>query len=136
MIPKPEIKALPRRREGFAADPDLVADEQGCDVAIAIIFGEMWPQLSAILAIDDCAAGCTGVALVGSDQFQRIAEQFDMLVIDRGHASAQRADQAYRIVAAADAGLEHGELAFVFLKIQAGQREQGFERAELFTAPL
>ena len=58
-----------------------------------------------------------------------------MFVIDRGHASDARADQAHRVVAAADAGLEHREIASLLLEIQAGQREQGFERAEPFMAP-
>ena len=65
-----------------------------------------------------------------------MAEQFDMLVIDRGDAGDERADQTHRIVAAADAGLEHREIAFALLEMQAGQREQGFEGAELFAAAL
>src|SRR6266404_339830 len=93
----------------------------------------MRPQISAILAIDDRAAGCAGVALVGSDQLQRIAEQFDMLVIDRCDAGQLRADQAHRIVTAADAGLEHRAIAIPLLKIQAGQREQGLEGSEFFS---
>ena len=101
---------------------------------MAVIFEEMRPQASAVLAIDDGAAGGAGVALVGYDQFQRMAEQFDMLVIDRGRRRFARADQADRIVAAADAGLEHGELAFALLKMEAGQRKQRLERAELFAA--
>ena len=96
----------------------------------------MRPQVSAILAIDDGAARGAGVALVGNDQLERMAEQFDMLVIDRGHAGLQRADQADRIVAAADAGLEHGEFAFAFLKVEAGQRKQRFEGAELLAEPF
>ena len=59
-----------------------------------------------------------------------------MLVVDRGDAGLARADQADRIVAAADAGLEHREVASALLKVQAGQREQRFEGAELFAAPL
>src|SRR5467141_965042 len=93
----------------------------------------MRPQASAILAIDDRAAGCAGVALVGSDQLQRIAEQFDMLAIDRRDAGQLRAGQAHRIVTAADAGLEHRETAIPLLKIQAGQREQGLEGSEFFS---
>ena len=104
------------------------------DFAIAIIFEEMRPQAPAIFAVDNGAAGGTGVALVGDDQFQRMAEQFDMLVVDRGHAGAERADQAHRIVAAADAGLEHREIALALLKIQAGQREHGLKGAEFFAA--
>ena len=130
-----KIEALPRRRDGFTAEPDLVADEQGCDLAVAIILDDVRPQASAIFAIDDGAAGRAGVALVGSDQFQRVTQQFDMFVIDRGHTSDARADQAHRVVAAADAGLEHREIASLLLEIQAGQREQGFERSELFMAP-
>ncbi len=42
------------------------------------------------------------------------------------------ADQTNRVIAAADAGLEHREFAFAFLKIQAGQREHGFKGAEFF----
>ena len=91
----------------------------------------MRPQAPAVLAVDDGAAGCTGVALVGDDQFQRVAEQFDMLVIDRGDAGGARADQTNRIVAAADAGLEHREVASALLKIQAGQREHGLEAPNL-----
>ncbi len=116
------IRRRSRYRRGRTASATL---------AIAVIFEEMRPQASAVFAVDDGAAGGTGVALVGNDQFQRMAEQFDMLVIDRGHAGLERADQANRIVAAADAGLEHREIAFAFLKMQAGQREQGFEGAEL-----
>jgi len=63
-----------------------------------------------------------------------MTEQFDMLVIDRRDAGHLRADQAHRIVAAADAGLEHGEIAISLLKIQAGQREQGLEGSELFAS--
>ena len=59
-----------------------------------------------------------------------------MLVIDRGDAGLERADQADRIVAAADAGLEHREIAFALLEMQAGQREQRLEGAEFLAAPL
>ncbi len=45
-----------------------------------------------------------------------------------------RADEAHRIVTAADAGLEHRETAIPLLKIQAGQRKQGLEGAEFFSA--
>ena len=65
---KPEIEMLPRCRGGFAADPDFVANKARCDLAMAIIFDQMRPQASAILAIDDGAAGGAGVALVGGDQ--------------------------------------------------------------------
>ena len=129
------IEPLPRCRGGFVVDADLLAHEQRGDVAVAVVFDQMRPQAPAVLAIDDGAAGGAGVALVGGDQFERIAEQFDMLVIDRGHGSDARADQAHRIVASADTGLEYREIAFRFLEMQAGQREQGFEGAELFTAP-
>src|ERR1700730_11619983 len=65
-----------------------------------------------------------------------MTEQFDMLVIDRGDAACERADQAYRIIAAADAGLEHREVALAFLKMQAGQREQGLKTSECFAPAL
>src|ERR1700730_14887944 len=65
-----------------------------------------------------------------------MTEQFDMLVIDRGDAACERADQAYRIVAAAGAGLEHREIALAFLKMQAGCREQGLKTSECFTPAL
>src|ERR1019366_1925438 len=65
-----------------------------------------------------------------------MAEQFDMLVIDRGHTGGECADQTYRIVAPADAGLEHREIALAFLKIKAGQRKQSLEGAEFFTPAL
>src|SRR5882724_8864107 len=94
----------------------------------------MRPQGAAVFAVDDCAAGGTGVALVGSDQFERVAEQFDMLVIDRGHAGLERADQADRIIAAADAGLEHDEFASALSKMQAGQCKQRLEGAEALAA--
>ena len=42
-----------------------------------------------------------------------------------------RADEADRIVASADAGLEHCEIAAGLLEVQAGEREQRFECAEL-----
>ncbi len=59
-----------------------------------------------------------------------------MLVIDRGDAGLARADEADRIVASADAGLEHREVASAFLEVQAGERKQRFERAELFAEPF
>ena len=59
-----------------------------------------------------------------------------MLVIDRSDASLVRADEADRIVAAADAGLEHGEVASAFLEVEASEREQRFERAEFFAEPF
>ena len=37
------------------------------------------------------------------------------------------------MIAGADAGLEHREVAFALLKVQAGERKQRFEGAELFT---
>ena len=103
---------------------------------MAIIFEQMWPQAPAILAIDDSAAAGAGVALVGCDQFQRVAEQFDMFEIDRGDAGLARADQSDRIIAATDAGLEHDEFAAGLLEMKAGEREQCFERAELFASSL
>ena len=60
-----------------------------------------------------------------------MAEQFDVFVVDRCDAGFERADQANRIVASADAGLEHRKIASALLKVQAGQREQRFEGAEL-----
>src|SRR5665213_4356102 len=57
-----------------------------------------------------------------------------MLVIDRGDAGDVRADQADRIVTAADAGLEHRKIATALLKMQAGQREHRLEGAEFFAA--
>ncbi len=59
-----------------------------------------------------------------------------MLVIDRRHAGRARADQARRVVAAADAGLEHREIAVALLEIQAGQREHRFKASELFAYAL
>ena len=59
-----------------------------------------------------------------------------MLVIDRSDASLVRADEADRIVASADAGLEHGEVASALLEVQASECEQRFERAEFFAHPL
>jgi len=53
-----------------------------------------------------------------------MAEQLDMLVIDGGDAGGERAGQAHRIVAAADTGLEHREVATGLLKMEAGEREQ------------
>src|SRR6185295_5075864 len=91
----------------------------------------MRPQVPAVFAIEDRAAGGAGVALVRYDQFKRIAEQFDMLVIDRRDASLVRADEAHRVIAPPNAGLEHREVAAALLEVQAGEREQRFERAEL-----
>ena len=48
----------------------------------------------------------------------------------------ERADQAHRVVTAADAGLEHREIAIALLKMQAGQREHRFKGAEFFVSPL
>src|SRR5260370_22612723 len=96
----------------------------------------MRPQAAAVHAVEDGAACRGGIAIVGRDQYKRVAEQFDMFVIDRGHAGDERADQAYRTVAAADAGLEHREIALPLGKVQAGQREHGFEGAEPRIAPL
>ena len=59
-----------------------------------------------------------------------------MLVIDRSDASLVRADEADRIVASADAGLEHGEVASALLEVQTGKREQRFESAEFFAETL
>ena len=58
-----------------------------------------------------------------------------MLVIDRGDTGRARADQTYRIIAAADAGLEHGEVASPVLKMPAGQREHGLEAPEFLVPP-
>ena len=102
---------------------------------MAVIFEQMRPQVQAILAVDDGAAGGTGVAFIGNDQFQRMAEQFDMLVIDRGDAGDASSHQTYRIVAAANAGLEHREIAIAFLEIETGQCEHGFERAKALVQP-
>src|SRR5258708_10700295 len=96
----------------------------------------MRPKVLATFAVDDRSAGCAGVALVGRDQFQGMAEQLDMLVVDRGDAGYERADQAHRIVAAADAGLDHREIALLFLKIKTGQPEHSFEGAEFFAFAL
>src|SRR5579863_3489180 len=52
-IAKAEIKALARCRNGFAADPDLVADKQARDAPAAIIFKDMRRKTPAILAVDD-----------------------------------------------------------------------------------
>ena len=38
----------------------------------------MRPQGTAVLAVDNGAAGGAGVALVGGDQFKGMAEQFNM----------------------------------------------------------
>src|SRR2546423_9792693 len=59
-----------------------------------------------------------------------------MVVIDRRNASLVRADEADRIIASADAGLEHHEVALAVLKVQAGKRKQRFERTELLTHAL
>src|SRR6202030_2994321 len=85
VIAEPEVEPLRQRRDSFVADPDLVANEKRRDGAMAIIFDQMGSQASAILAIDDGATGCAGVALVGSDQFKRMAEQFDMFIVDRSY---------------------------------------------------
>ncbi len=130
-----EIEPLPRCRDLFAGDYDLVADKLRSDLAGAIIFEQMRPQAPAILAIDNGAFGCARVALVRSDQFEGIAEQRDVFVIDRGHRSNARADQAHGIVAAANAGLEHREIAFALSEIQAGQRKHRLERPELSGLP-
>src|SRR3954452_23725710 len=111
-------------------------DEQWRGAAPAIVFGEMRPQASAVFALNHRAAGSAGVALGRYDQFKRVAEQFDMLVIDRSDASLVRADEADRIVAPADAGLEHGEVAVALLEVQASECEQRFERAEFFAEPF
>ncbi len=68
--------------------------------------------------------------LVAGDQLQRVAEQVDAFEIDRGDAGDVGADQPNRIVASADARLEHGEFAFGLLEIQAGQRELSLEGTE------
>ncbi len=94
----------------------------------------MRTKVFAVFAEDDRAAGRAGVALVGYDQFERMAEQFDMLVVDRGDAGIERADQANRIVTAADAGLEHDELASTLLEMKTGQRKQRLEGAETLAA--
>ena len=72
MISELEIEVLAGRRGHLVVDADIVADEQRRAAAPAIIFDEMRPQASAVLAIDDGAAGGAGVALVGYDQFQRV----------------------------------------------------------------
>src|SRR5260370_25358687 len=90
---------------------------------MAIVFEEMRPQGAAILPVDDGAAGGAGVALVGGDQFQGMAEQIDMLVVERGHGGVPCANQADRIIAATNTGLEHEEFAFAFLEIEAGPRQ-------------
>ena len=135
VVLEPQVEMLCGRRDGLVVDGDLVADKQGRNFAIAIIFEDVRPQAPAIFTVDDGASGCAGVALVGDDQFQRMAEQFDMLVIDRGHAGAERADQAYRVVTAADAGFEHREIATALLKIQASQREHRLKGSEFFVSP-
>src|SRR5260370_35760244 len=65
-----------------------------------------------------------------------MAEQVDMLVVDRGDAACEGADQTHRIVTAADAGFEHCELAIAFLEIHTGEREHRLEGPELFTLAL
>src|SRR4029077_10740557 len=130
MIAEPEAESLPRRSRGLVIDADLVADEARGDAARTVIFDEMRPQATAVLAVDNGATGGARIALVGYDQFQRIPEQVDMLVIDRGDAGLARADQADRIVASADAGLEYDELAFVLLKIEARQYKKRPQRPE------
>src|SRR3954452_12340036 len=96
----------------------------------------MRSQASAVLAIDDRAAGGAGVALVRYDQFERVAEQFDMLVVDRRDARLVRADEADRIIAAADARLEHREVACALLEVETSECKQRFERAESFAEPF
>src|SRR5439155_9484081 len=115
---------------------DIIADEQRRAAAPAAIFDEMRPQVSAVFAIDDRAAGGAGVALVRYDQLKRVAEQFDMLVIDRGDAGLACTDQTHRVIAPADAGLERRKVAFALLEMQAGKREQRFEGAELLAHAL
>ena len=136
MIAEGEIEVLRRRRDGFATEANLVADEQAFDVSIAVIFENMMPQAAAVFAVDDDAATGAGIAFVGYDQLQRMAKQFDMFVVNRGHRGYVAAEQANRIVTAADAGLEHHEFAIALLEIEAGEREHGFERAELLASPL
>src|SRR6202035_2543304 len=136
VISETEIKPLSRRRDGLAADPDLVADKQARYPAVSIIFDDVRPQALAILTIDDAAARGAGIALVGNNQLQRITKQFDMLVIDGCNAGHGRAGQPTRIVAAADTGLEHREFTFALLEVQAGQRKHGFEGGELFASTL
>ena len=113
----------------LVVDMDIIADEQRRAAAPAVIFDDMRPQVSAVFAIDDRAAGGAGVALVRYDQLKRVAEQFDMLVIDRGDAGLACTDQTHRVIAPADAGLEHRKVAFALLEMQAGKREQRDERA-------
>src|SRR6185369_10893691 len=79
-----EIEMLRCRGWSLIVDGDLVTDEQRGAAAPAIILDEMRPQGSAVFTIDDGATAGAGVALVGCDQLKRVAEQFDMLVIDRG----------------------------------------------------
>src|SRR5579863_5142094 len=131
-IAKAEIKALARCRNGFAADPDLVADKQARDAPAAIIFKDMRRKTPAILAVDDGTAGGAGIALVGDDQWQGIAEQLHMFIVDRSHAGHAAIDQADRVIAAADTRLKHGKFATALLKIEAGEGEHGFEGAESF----
>src|SRR5207253_10180045 len=54
-----------------------------------------------------------------------------MLIVDRGDAGLACTNQAHRVIAAADAGLEHRKVASALLEVQAGKREQRFEGAEL-----
>src|SRR6185437_8420082 len=105
MIAKREVEALAGRRDGFIANPDFIADEQAFDIAVAVILDNVWPQVTAVFAIDDGAPGGAGVAFVGHDEFHRTAEQFDMFVVDRGDRGDAATEQTYRVVAAANAGL-------------------------------
>src|SRR6516164_2756241 len=65
-----------------------------------------------------------------------MAEQPDMLVVDRSDASQRAADEPNRIVAATDAGFEHGEFATAFLEKQAGERKHRFESTEFLVEAL
>src|SRR6202034_885039 len=109
---------------------DFIANEQAFDSPVAVIFENVRPQVAAVLAVDNDAARGAGIALVGYDQFQRMAEQFDMLVIDRSDRGDAPTQQTNRVVASANAGLEHHEFAIAVLEIETGQREHGLECAE------
>ena len=136
MITKLEVEALAGGRDGFTFDPDLIADEQAFDVPVAVIFDNVRPQVVAILAIDNGAARRASIAFVGNDQFQRLTEQFDMFVIDLGNGGDTAPQQTNRVIAAADAGLEHHEFAIALLEVAACQRKHRLEGAELFAAFL
>src|ERR1700733_2456354 len=103
MIAKREVEALPGYGDGFAADPDFIANEQAFDSPVTVIFENVGSQVAAVLAIDNDATGGAGVALVGYDQFQRMAEQFDMLVVDRSDRGDAAAQQTNGVVASANA---------------------------------